>query len=217
MSLYHCRYGLALVFAITLVSTLPAVSQQHGQHGQHGSQAAPADKPGYSEGDQQALPLLTALPPSGKSREAGSDGAYIMESTQTQSDLAIRCAQATRGLIVLDRATWEMCGEKPNGLPEAIVPEQVATQHKGSDGHGQSPGSKAYHQDSKDHQGMQEHRKMQGHQGQPKTPGKMDGHMKGKAGKPGAMPAPNHQPAPGKQHGKDDKHGMQRLDRKMSR
>jgi hypothetical protein len=38
-----------------------------------------------------------------------------MAPTSREADLATLCAQATRGLIMLDNATWEKCGGKPEG------------------------------------------------------------------------------------------------------
>ena len=38
-----------------------------------------------------------------------------MEPTSARYSLATRCAQASRGLIMLDNATWKRCGGKPEG------------------------------------------------------------------------------------------------------
>ena len=137
-----------------------------------------------------------------------------MEPTSTQNDLKTRCAQATRGLIVLDRATWEKCGEKPQGLPEAIVPKQVATQHNRHGGHEQGRGGNAAQDGPKGHQDMQNHRKMEGQQDQPKAPGKTNGHMHDQ---PGMQPAPSHQSGSGHKPGKSNKHSMRELDHRMGR
>ena len=63
---------------------------------------------------------LTLVPPSGKSREAGYDGSYMMDNTSLHLSLKERCALASRGLIMLDNASWKECGSKPSGLPTEI-------------------------------------------------------------------------------------------------
>ena len=63
----------------------------------------------------QALKPLKAIPPSGRAREAGFDGRYGIEPTSAEYDLATLCAEGSRGLIMLDNATWARCGGKPKG------------------------------------------------------------------------------------------------------
>lgn len=65
---------------------------------------------------EKSMKKLTTLPDSGVSREAGYDNTYIMASTHVNDDLNLKCAQASRGLIMLDNASWNACGGKPNGL-----------------------------------------------------------------------------------------------------
>ncbi len=61
------------------------------------------------------LKRLSALPASGKGREAGFDGKYAMEATSSKDTLATQCAKATRGIVMVDNATWARCGGKPKG------------------------------------------------------------------------------------------------------
>lgn len=82
----------------------------HSGHSMHG----PAVGQGKSTNTGQ-LKTLSAMPPSGQAREAGSDGRYVMESTSESNSLSTRCAQATRGIIMLDNNTWKACGGKPEG------------------------------------------------------------------------------------------------------
>jgi hypothetical protein len=55
------------------------------------------------------------MPASGKAREAGFNDCYVMEPTSSRDEIATQCAQGTRGLIMLDNATWERCGGKAKG------------------------------------------------------------------------------------------------------
>jgi hypothetical protein len=66
------------------------------------------------------LSTLREIPPSGRAREAGSDSRYAMEPTTVVNSLATQCAQASRGLIMLDNATWKRCGGKPKGASMGV-------------------------------------------------------------------------------------------------
>ena len=90
----------------------------------------------YSDKPQPAmkgeLPILRSMPASGSAREAGYDGRYGMESTTTRNKLATQCAQASRGLIMMDNATWKKCGGKPQGAakgPSAKSEQGAAMDH----------------------------------------------------------------------------------------
>lgn len=61
------------------------------------------------------LKKKAALPASGRSREAGSDGKYNMESTSSKDSIASQCAKASRGIVMVDNETWARCGGKPKG------------------------------------------------------------------------------------------------------
>lgn len=63
-----------------------------------------------------SLETLARVPASGISREGGFDGRYVMESTDISDASAERCAQASRGLVMLDEAGWAQCDRKPKGL-----------------------------------------------------------------------------------------------------
>lgn len=80
----------------------------HAQHSMHDQPAAMPQK-------HSALQPLEAMPASGKAREGGYDGRYVMESTGHALSAAERCAQASRGLRMLDNASWADCGGKPQG------------------------------------------------------------------------------------------------------
>jgi hypothetical protein len=67
---------------------------------------------------QGQLQRLQEMPASGKGREAGYDGRYAMESTSVNNDLQTKCANATRGLVMVDNETWAQCGGKPKGWSE---------------------------------------------------------------------------------------------------
>ena len=67
------------------------------------------------------LSRLPVMPTSGRAREAGSDGRYAMEPTSIRTSRSEKCAQATRGLIMLDNAAWKRCGGKPEGAPKSVI------------------------------------------------------------------------------------------------
>ncbi len=69
--------------------------------------------------EKAALQKLTTMPASGKVREGGYDGRYIMESTDVANALSARCAQASRGLVMMNNAEWSRCGGKPDGAAQA--------------------------------------------------------------------------------------------------
>jgi hypothetical protein len=69
--------------------------------------------------EKAALQKLVTMPASGKVREGGYDGRYVMESTDVNNALSIRCAQASRGLVVMSNAEWSRCGGKPDGAAQA--------------------------------------------------------------------------------------------------
>lgn len=65
------------------------------------------------------LQKLAAMPASGESREGGYDDRYVMESTDVSNVLKIRCAQASRGLVMMNNTEWSRCGGKPEGAVQA--------------------------------------------------------------------------------------------------
>ena len=116
---------LALLLAL-LAATSAEVSNAETDHSAHMKTPPPEttehsghDGPYYgvtpADGGQQQLHKLNRISASGRSREATFDGRYNMESTSVDNDLKTRCAQGSRGLVMLDNATWEACGGKPEG------------------------------------------------------------------------------------------------------
>ncbi len=85
--------------------------------------------------EKAALQKLAAMPASGKVREGGYDGRYIMESTDVANALSARCAQASRGLVMMNNAEWSRCGGKPDGAVQAaqsaIGKAKVTNEHAG--------------------------------------------------------------------------------------
>jgi hypothetical protein len=65
------------------------------------------------------LQKLAVIPASGKAREGGYDSRYVMESTDVSNALQAQCAQASRGLVMMDNAKWSRCGGKPDGAVQA--------------------------------------------------------------------------------------------------
>ena len=105
----------------------PMVNDQHHNH-----EAMRSDvQAGSSSGSAAALdlPRLNALPPSGKSREANFDNTYFMHNTALEQPLEVKCALATRGLIMLDNRTFQKCGGKPAGWSKGITAAQTSNDH----------------------------------------------------------------------------------------
>lgn len=89
------------------------------------------------EGHAAAAPVATpamstTLPASGKAREVGHDGRDMMESTTPENFASVQCAQAARGLIMLDRAAAVQCtgAAAETQAPSAIQPAPQPQQHQ---------------------------------------------------------------------------------------
>ncbi len=120
------RLILILVAALPLVATAAEVDHSTMNHSAHQGYKPVKTNKGRFE-------VLTTQPQSGKAREAGFDGRYAMEPTSISNTLATRCAQASRGLIMLDNVTWARCGGKPKGVDEGPAkPKQVDHSENGS-------------------------------------------------------------------------------------
>jgi hypothetical protein len=85
--------------------------------------------------DKAALQKLATIPASGKAREGGYDRRYAMESTDVANTLSIRCAQASRGLVMMNNVEWSRCGGKPDGAVMTARPmigeAKVTNEHAG--------------------------------------------------------------------------------------
>ena len=119
------------MFSMLLVSiTSNAAEMDHSKmdHSGHDMHGPAVGQP--KSGATGKLKNLSAMPASGRAREAGSDGRYAMESTSVNSPIAVKCAQATRGIVMLDNATWKRCGGKPKGASKGVdKPAEVDHQH----------------------------------------------------------------------------------------
>ncbi len=103
---------------------MDAAQHDVSEHLHHGSMAAKSTvlTPGNLE-------RLKQLPASGKSREANYDGTYYMHNTAYDQALAVRCALASRGLIMLDNESWNKCGGKPVGWSREITTSHSESDH----------------------------------------------------------------------------------------
>lgn len=99
-------------------------SRDMGEHAHH---AKPGTKTTVSS--SESLQKLKQLPSSGKSREANYDGTYFMHNTSMEQSLEARCALASRGLMMLDNASWKKCGGKPIGWSKGITSAQTDSDH----------------------------------------------------------------------------------------
>ena len=111
MNNIYYLFGLLGITALAMPA-LTMAADPHAGHGKmdHGkpSYVAPKVKAGK-------LKILKTIPKSGKAREGGYDQRYAMEPTTIRTSLARRCALGSRGIIMLDNATWKRCGGKPKG------------------------------------------------------------------------------------------------------
>lgn len=92
---------------------------EDGHH--ESSHSMSAHDHGYSGpgGKTGELKPLSRMPESGKGREAGFDNRTLMESTTISNSQVTQCAQGSRGLVMVDNATWSKCGGKPKGWAES--------------------------------------------------------------------------------------------------
>ena len=106
-------------------------SKANDQHHNHEAMQSDVQAGSSSSGSAAALnlPRLNALPPSGKSREANFDNTYFMHNTSLEQPLEVKCALATRGLIMLDNETFQKCGGKPVGWSKGITAAQTSDNH----------------------------------------------------------------------------------------
>ncbi len=101
--------GASAIMALTTSGSMQAADPHAGMdHSKMSKMPAPEVKAGK-------LKSLKTVPASGKAREGSYDGRYAMEPTSNRATLARRCALASRGIIMLDNATWKRCGGKPKG------------------------------------------------------------------------------------------------------
>ncbi len=115
--------GMALAFFIALPLVAAAAEMDHSKmgHGMNGPKVAM--QKAVKKGQLSRLPVM---PASGRAREAGSDGRYAMEPTSIRTRWSEKCAQATRGLVMLDNAAWKRCGGKPKGAAMGIKNQSEA-------------------------------------------------------------------------------------------
>lgn len=130
-------------------------NMDQGRHGDHGTQHISGETVQSNPGDQVPVESrqqhtqhhkntdtdkinpakLDIVPVSGIAREGGYDNSFMMESTSAGNSLQTRCAQASRGIIMLDNATWEQCGGKPKGVPGGEIKDEQGTSGHGSHMH----------------------------------------------------------------------------------
>ena len=104
--------GASAIMALTTSGTMQAADPQAGHAGMDHSKMSKMPAPKVKAGK---LKILKKMPESGKVREGGYDSSNAMEPTSVRDTLARRCALASRGIIMLDNATWKRCGGKPKG------------------------------------------------------------------------------------------------------
>lgn len=91
-------------------------NMDHSMHMQSQDMKPKKDQYSSNTGTTVQYAELEQYPESGEARELGFDDSMFMESTSVHNDMATMCAHAARGLIILDRTTWNKCGMRPKGL-----------------------------------------------------------------------------------------------------
>lgn len=76
---------------------------------------------------------MQGVPPSGTAREAGYEGRYGFISTMENEPLQSQCARAERGLIMIDRKTWQQCRQRDSLAVN--LPAQSMHRDGGTPGH----------------------------------------------------------------------------------
>ena len=127
---------LSLLMAIAASFSVQAAEMNHDMmdHSKMDHQSmdnkVPADNPEAAE-----LQLLSTMPASGKAREGGYDDQYVMESTDIANALPTQCAQASRGLVMMNNDEWSRCGGKPDGAAQtsrsAVGKANTSNEHAG--------------------------------------------------------------------------------------
>jgi len=125
MNIVTMKIGL---MAILLLVALPVLAEaDHSAMGHDMPAMSPAKAMMQDPSSTgSALRKLASVPTSGKAREGGFDGHYVMESIDTADDLQVRCAKASRGLMMMDNAEWVRCGGKPEGIPKTAASVKIA-------------------------------------------------------------------------------------------
>ena len=112
------RTFLTGAISLLVLSPMSAEEMDHSKHkGMDHGQHNMTGKKSYKQKKTAARKLekLDIMTKSGIAREAGFDGKYAMETTTARDSLKMRCAKASRGLIMLDNKSWKKCGGKPKG------------------------------------------------------------------------------------------------------
>lgn len=128
---------LMLLLAMSLAATVAQAAETDHSKMDHGAMSHAAmdhetmaqDAPPVATAT--ALEKLSVMPASGKAREGGADGRYVMESTSVFDTMAEQCAKASRGLVMLDNAAWAQCGGKPQGAAPSSASLDTGHEHAG--------------------------------------------------------------------------------------
>lgn len=82
-----------------------------------------------SHDEKSILSRLDSIPASGKSREAGFDGRYVMEPTGQDDSSLSQCLKADRGLVMIDSVTKLKCAGKASGQSMEVTGESAKMDH----------------------------------------------------------------------------------------
>ena len=107
-------FVMLLLTLLAMGAVVQAAEMDHSKM-DHGAMSQASMAQYVSPPVTTALEKLSVMPASGKAREGGADGRYVMESTSVFDSMAEQCAKASRGLVMLDNASWLQCGGKQQG------------------------------------------------------------------------------------------------------
>ena len=116
-------FGSLMLLSFNGFAAVDHSAMHHADDHQHDMAATKTnvetDTATVSNAHSNAIAKLKQIPDSGKSREAGFDGRYLMEAMSHTESIKQACALASRGLMMLDNDSWKQCGGKPEGLPKS--------------------------------------------------------------------------------------------------
>jgi len=109
------RFKYLLLATTMFLFVTPTTSFSNSDKNNANSNNAQKYKRKVKKNQSDTLVILNTMPKSGKAREVGFDGKFVMESGSILDSDFTLCAKATRGLIMLDNAMLIKCGGRPAG------------------------------------------------------------------------------------------------------
>ena len=122
---------MSILVTLVAISSVQAAKMNHSgmNHSEMNSSTMQHDMSTVASEKIQGkavLQKLATMPVSGQAREGGYDDRYVMESTDVADVLQMRCAQASRGLVMIDNVEWSRCGGKSDGAAADISAAKIS-------------------------------------------------------------------------------------------